>query len=85
MHTNNILVPGQFGFRLGISTKNATFKLTDSVLIPITKKCMLEEVLLGKLRLYSIQGTVSNWFRSYLIDRKQKTEVKSFKAAQIFF
>jgi hypothetical protein len=30
MHTNNILVPEQFGFRKGISTENSTFKLTDN-------------------------------------------------------
>jgi hypothetical protein len=28
--------------------------------------------LLAKLHFYCIQGTVCNWFSSYLIDRKQK-------------
>jgi hypothetical protein len=28
LQTNNILVPEQFGFRKGISTENAAFKLT---------------------------------------------------------
>jgi hypothetical protein len=32
LQTNNILVPEQFGFRKGISTETASFKLTDSVL-----------------------------------------------------
>jgi hypothetical protein len=38
MHTNTILVPEQFGFKQGKSTQNATFKLTDSVLISINQK-----------------------------------------------
>jgi hypothetical protein len=29
LQTNNILVPEQFGFRKGITTENAAFKLTD--------------------------------------------------------
>jgi hypothetical protein len=29
---NNILVPEEFGFRKGIPTKNAAFKLTDCIL-----------------------------------------------------
>jgi hypothetical protein len=32
LQANNILVPEQFGSRKGISTENAAFKLTDSVL-----------------------------------------------------
>jgi hypothetical protein len=43
MHTNNILVPEQFGFRKGVSTEDAAFKLEDNVLKFINKKCMLEE------------------------------------------
>jgi hypothetical protein len=37
LHTNNILVSEQHGFKKGISTENAVFRLTDSVF-----KCMLE-------------------------------------------
>jgi hypothetical protein len=43
MHTNNILVPEQFGFRQGSSTENAAFKLTDIVLKSVNQKCMLVE------------------------------------------
>jgi hypothetical protein len=35
--------------------------------------------LLAKLHYYGIQGTVANCFRSYLTNRKQKTEIKSFE------
>jgi hypothetical protein len=31
LHSNNLLVTEQHGFRKGISTENATFSLTDSV------------------------------------------------------
>jgi hypothetical protein len=40
LQTNNILVPEQFGFRKGISTENAAFKLTDNVLKSVNKKKM---------------------------------------------
>jgi hypothetical protein len=56
----------QFGFRQGKSTDNASFKLNH-------------EILLAKLHYFGIQGTVTNWFRSYLTNRKQKTEIKSFE------
>jgi hypothetical protein len=38
LQTNNILVPEQFGFRNGISTENAAFKLTDSVLTSLDQQ-----------------------------------------------
>jgi hypothetical protein len=38
MHTNNIIVQEEFGFRQQSSTENAAFKLTDNVLKSINKK-----------------------------------------------
>jgi hypothetical protein len=38
MHTNNILVPEQYGFRKGVSTADTAFKLTDNVLKSINQK-----------------------------------------------
>jgi hypothetical protein len=40
--------------------------------------CVNHEILLAKLHYYGIQGTVANWFRSCLTNRKQKIEIKSF-------
>ena len=33
------------------------------------------DILLAKLENYGIRGVINSWFRSYLIDRKQTTEV----------
>jgi len=41
--------------------------------------CLNHEILLAKLHYYGIHGTVANWFRPYLTNRKQKTEIKSFE------
>jgi hypothetical protein len=38
LHTNNILVTEHYGFRKGISNKDAAFRLTDSVFKSITQK-----------------------------------------------
>jgi hypothetical protein len=85
MHTNNVLVPEQFGFKQGKSTDNALFKLPDSVLKAFNQKirvggifCDLakafgyvnHEIFLAKLHYYNIQGSVVNWFRYYLANRK---------------
>jgi hypothetical protein len=38
LQANNILIPEHFDFRKGISTENAAFKLTDSVLKSVNQK-----------------------------------------------
>jgi len=53
MHTNNVLVPEQFGFRQGSSTENAAFKLTVYSNL-LTKKCMLVEYSVIRLKLLTL-------------------------------
>jgi hypothetical protein len=92
LQTNNILLPEQYAFRKAMSTEDAAFRLTDSVLKPLNQKlhvggiffdlskgfdCVNHEILLTKLHFYGIQGITINWFRSYLTNRKQKLEIKS--------
>jgi retron-type reverse transcriptase len=77
MHTNNILVPEQLGFRQEKSTNNAAFKLTNNILNSVNQKLHVggifsdlakafdsvnHKILLTKLHYYGIQGTVAIWF-----------------------
>jgi hypothetical protein len=39
--------------------------------------CVNHVILLSQLHYFGIRGTMANWFRSYLTERKQKIEIKS--------
>jgi hypothetical protein len=99
VHTNNIFVSERFGFRKGISTEDADFKLRDNVLKSINQNmhvggifcylakafyCVNHEILLTKLHFYGIQGIAAKWFRSYLTDRKQKVKISHQITLRIF-
>jgi hypothetical protein len=73
-------------------TEDAAFRLTDSVLKYLNQKlcvrgifcdlskvfdCVNHEILLTKMHFCGIQGITVDWFRSYLVNRKQKVEIKS--------
>jgi hypothetical protein len=94
---NNILVSEQFGFRKGISTENAAFKLTDCILKSLNQKmhvggifcdlakavdCINHEMLLTKFHYFGIKGSTANLLKSYLKDRKQKIQIKSSYTTQ---
>jgi hypothetical protein len=69
LRSNNILVTEQHGFRKGICTENAAFRLTDSLFTSINQKmhvggifcgfakttdCINPEILLAELHFYGI-------------------------------
>jgi hypothetical protein len=46
--------------------------------------CVSHEILLAKLHFYGIQGVMTDWFRSYLTNRRHKVEIRS-QSTQNFF
>jgi hypothetical protein len=96
---NNILAIEQYGFRKGLSTENATFLLTDSILTAwnrniyivgifcdLTKAfdCVNHDILIKKLQYYGIQESTLNWFKSCLSNRSQRTKL-SINNDQIYY
>ena len=92
LHTKNILVTEQYGCSKGISSEDAVFRLTDSVLKFVNPKkyvggifcdlakafdCVNHEILVAKLHFYGVWGVSEDWFMSFLTNRRQKVEVKS--------
>jgi len=90
LQTNNILGTEQYGFRKGLLTEQATYSLTNNILMAWNKKihiggvfcdltkafdCVNHNIFIPKLEHYGIQGVILNWFKSYLIDRKQRTKI----------
>jgi hypothetical protein len=87
---SNIFVTEQYGFRRGLSTINATHKLSEIILnawnnnryvagvfCDLTKavKCVNHELLFKKLQFYGVKGILSDWFKSYLYNREQRVEL----------
>ena len=46
--------------------------------------CMNHEILSQKLKYYGIQGSIFDWFKSHLINRKHRVELNSFHPINIF-
>ena len=87
----NILNDSQHGFRVGKSTETAAHAFLENIQKAIDKKRHLigiffdlskaydvldHEILLSKLDAYGIRGTVNQWFKTYLSNRKQYVEIK---------
>jgi hypothetical protein len=85
--SNNILTSAQFGFRKDVHMNDAIFSLLDNVLSSLDYRkhvggifcnlskafdCVNHRILLNKLQYYGIKGKCLFWFKSYLLNRKQK-------------
>jgi hypothetical protein len=95
---HNILVSNQYGFRNGLSTDNAIFKLTESVFKAWNQNnciagvfcdlcrafyCVAHDLLIRKLEFYGVRGVYLEWFISYLYDKKQRVEFKNLNSNNI--
>ena len=80
----------QYGFQKGLSTEYAINSLLNNIIQCLENKevgfCILldfakafdtvnHEILLDKLNYYGIRGTAQKWFKSYLSERLQCTEI----------
>lgn len=89
----NILSNRQFGFRKHLSTTLAILELLEEIAIcrdkrtPITAIFMdmtkafdfvQHNLLLDKLYRYGIRGTCADWIKSYLMNRRQMTEITKY-------
>ena len=82
---NKLLFPKQFGFQINSSTEHAILELVRNITKSFEKNeyvlgvfidlkkafdTVNHEILLHKLKLYGINGTCLDWFKSYLGNRK---------------
>ena len=90
LSTYKLLVTNQFGFRKGIATEDAIFKLTNEILTALNSKkviggifCDLEKafdsvnhgILLSKLPYYGISGKAKLLLESYMQNRYQRVQI----------
>jgi len=86
----NILITEQYGFRLGLRTDNATYKLMTEILNAMNNKllvggivcdlekafdCVNHDILLSKLKFYGISDKDFRLYQSYLDNRCCRTAI----------
>jgi hypothetical protein len=86
----NILSIEQYGFRLGLRTDNATYKITTEILNAMNNKllvggnfydlekafdCVNHDILLSKLKFYGINDKSLQLYQSYLGNRYCRTAI----------
>ena len=94
----NVLYDYQFGFRKGHNTTLAIIDIFNMIETELSnKKYVLGlfldlkkafdtvdiDILLYKLNHYGISGNVLNWFKSYLLNRKQFTHVNGISSSYL--
>ena len=87
---NKILTDNQYGFRKGLATEDAIFKLTSEILNSQNNKTKLgsvfcdlqkafdtvdHDLLLVKLYYYGIRGKANKLIKSYLLKRYQRVQI----------
>jgi len=92
----NILTDKQFGFREKYSTSMALLNIIDKISDEIDKKKLSlgvfidlskafdtinHKILLNKLYYYGIRGKSHDWLISYLSNRQQYVQIKSYKSS----
>ena len=86
INKNNILYENQFDFQKNMSTELAVNALLTKIIQSFEKKeqcfsifldfaTVNHEILLKKLEYYEITGIVLDWFKNYLYNRMQSTEI----------
>ena len=90
---HNLIDNAQHGFRTGFSTNHAILDIISSIQSNMDKKrfsCAVfidlkkafdtvdHSILLKKLYIYGVRGIVNDWFKSYLLNRTQITEIDRF-------
>ena len=90
MNHNDLLHSHQFGFREGLSTEDAIFKLIHEILTALNNKVMVGGIffdlakafdsanhvrLIHKLQYYEISGKAKSLIESYLANRCQKIQL----------
>ena len=93
VNKHNILYSSQYGFRSRHSTQHATLEILNDILSNFDKGqftfCLFidlkkvfdtvnYDILLSKLEHYGFRGVVNDWFKSYLIGRRQYTTVNGY-------
>ena len=90
MEQNNIFYPSQFGFRDKHSATHALIEITDQIKEACNRglyacgvyldfkkafDTVNHKILLSKLHHYRIRGIANDWFKSFLVNRTQYTNV----------
>jgi hypothetical protein len=93
--SNNILHTQQFGFQKGKGTRDGIECLVEAILMSLEAgcdtygvfcdlskafDCVNHDILIDKLEHYGIHGTEKKFFRSYLLNRQQCTELNNVRS-----
>jgi hypothetical protein len=91
-NTNKLFLANQFGFKKGVSTEDAIFKLTNEILNALNNKTMAgsifcalkkafdsvnHDILVSKLPYYGISGKSKLLLESYLQNRYQRVQISN--------